>query len=373
MDLELFLFCRSDVFDECMLILSEKLTKKSQIEYYDFIYDNVVTTFSIDDFDENIIVKGLENIIKLIILSQIYKSNKHTNNFHYNIMYEIFKRENYSLKEFISTVCFLCRNEENYLDEKILFKLPKNHFCFPYVLVHKAGNLSFESLTNMIFGHCKYSKIPISFKLFSDEDGPHLGYFNTPYSFFLHDYGHFLTSISQISKYNMDLICAKNKLLINNSFEKRCIMIYLNLIIFENTEVIENLDYKYLQLDPFENFDTFDQIIFNEFDIADVHHLIKYLIESYDINSYTENYENLILNYLDFKNNWKIPHFLKEISKDEIYEEKHNYFDIQKYSEIINIQNNDDIHSIRKKLTKLGKKILKEFITNNLTPLFQKL
>lgn len=393
MELErLMIFCKSTSFDECVQILKTKLSKKIQVEHYDFIYDRFVSETNLENFDVNLVIPGLENVIELMILSQIYKHQLFPK---YVLEFEItddqrdeiqkyLSIENFSIKSFMETSAKLCAIFDDLLSGGRKYGInisnfPTNRFCFPYILLHKAGNLSFGSVVSMLFENPTYSKLPISFKFYNDLIGPHGGFFEKPYMFFDHDTDHIKETLSNIANYNVNAIISKLHTLQKGTFERRFIEIYLHVIFFEERlyreinyretgDAIDYTDcveiYTYNNINPFERFYEIKQILIDTFDLYDMCYIFKYLFESYDLNQYTDNLELLTINFIAFNEKYnKIRHLLKEVERDYIFlkENEDKVFDHEKYSSVIDVNVEDNVGFVADKLDEKAKEMIDDF------------
>ena len=76
----LIFYCKSSSMKECMAILKKKITKQSQMELYDYIYNDYVYHDYPAGYNEDTILKGLDAVVKLFVFAQVYK-------------YKIYKKE----------------------------------------------------------------------------------------------------------------------------------------------------------------------------------------------------------------------------------------------------------------------------------------
>lgn len=169
---------------------------------------------------------------------------------------------------------------------KIKFSRDRNSFI--YILLHKSGNLLFESMNNFLFDNSKYSKIPISFKFHSDGQSPHGDSVSDPIAFFDHDIVHMHLVLSNMKFYNFDIIISMSQKFKKGTVKRRMVDMFLHYQVFE---------YHYTEYDKvgkiniFENYEnSFSEIIY--FDVYDMGSLFEYLMSSEDI---TDN--NLICEY----------------------------------------------------------------------------
>lgn len=372
---ELISFCKTNNFDDAIIILRKKLTKKYQMNQYDLIYTEFIENNSLDSFNVNTIIPGLKNVIKLMVFSQIYKHLLYNTEVSINakiltLLLKCYKKYEFSVKSFLDISAFLCQIYDDNPSGVIKFELPTNRFCFPYVLIHKAGNLNFYDLSNMLFNP-EFTKLPIAFKLFFDNTGPHGGYFVTPFMFFEHDFGHMEITLSNIARYDINKII--NYLSNDNSFRSKCLKIYFIVIIFERAEIIynnNNVVYKYDNLDPLVEFNDLGDIILLSFDFNDIIWVFKYLFSSTDITDYSDDYLSLIDNYNKFTLEYdNILIKLRESISDQLNGE----FNPEKYTDLIGsskMKNEDDIKDYIQDISKIKST---EFINDNLKVLFNKI
>ena len=154
---------------------------------------------------------------------------------------------------------------------------------------------------------------------------------------------------------------------------------FLNIIIFEKKKDFQNENP--LNSDPFKEFTNFSNFLINDFDINDIGYIFKYLFESHDIKEYTNNYEKLINNYIEFKKKYEIiKYLLKEtINDDKFFDiNKDKKFNPLKYIELMDISSetideNDDILSIIYKVNDQAVLLISNFVNKNLTPMLKKL
>lgn len=358
----LYLFCEKDNLELCLSVLRNKLKKENQMSMYDNIYDIFIQDKIPEQFDENMTIKNLNQIVKLIVLSRIYKSqlypklaeeelislkektneqirksycdNEILDFKRINFYIEILNDTNYSFRKLIYTILKIFINDRNEVFNKLTYfeqysNYPKNHFCFPYILIHNACNLGFESLSNMLFGNRKYTKLPLGLKLFCENTGPHSGIHNTPYRFFSHDLSHINHVLRNISISNMEIIFDFLKHLPKLTFERRVIDIYLISIYFENVieyiislKAPKNNDYDISN--PFIHMHMFEEIIFS-FSDNDVKHVFYYLFTSTDISKYVTNFEKLKIFIIEYKN--------RNILIDKLYK-IYSYFKYKSFSSI---------------------------------------
>lgn len=295
------LYCGEIEKDRCMDFLKQSLKKDSQVNYYNYIYDSFTANNSLEEHYDKIIIPGLDRVIKLLILSMIFR-NVLFPNLNDNIDYEsndeiigYLNQEYFSIEDFIHT----CKMISLIFYKKEIFSIekqpsfPKNRFCVPYILIHKAGNLSFESLSSMLF-ESSYSKIPISFKLFSDSNGPHDGRYKNQCDFFRHDLLHMNTTLINISRFKNNITETLNSLN-KGTFKRRVIEIFIIAKTFENTK-----DLSFTDLDMFDDLLDFINIVLKTFDIFDIPYVLKYLVDSYDL----PNKEIIVFNFMNFKTNY---------------------------------------------------------------------
>lgn len=369
-ELQLQLFCLSNDFDECIMNLKNKITKKSQMETYDSIYDDFVRNNSLEDFNEDVIIPNLHIMIRLMIFCQIYRKQLFPGIFEdfeptpdqlekFEMLFNI---TNFSVSSFIDTSSILCSiYDDEYFTNGV--KLPKKRFCFPYILLHKAGNLSFESLSNMIF-EGQYSKLPISFKFMNDNTGPHGGFFEFPFMFFDHDYDHFCSTIKNIGSYDIDPILNLFRETVKGTLKRRFVEIFSHIMFFENRRTLNNPNI-------FRLFSKLGKLIINIFDKNDVDYVFKYIIESNNLDSYC-NVEELRTQFLIYKHEYdRLKFFLKEIILDDMNLDRYGTaIKYEKYSGIISIDSPVTHSTVNEKLETEANRINDNFLNNVIKPLF---
>lgn len=377
---KLNIFCMSSDFDECINILKKKLKKTSQMETYDCIYDSFIQNNVLAEWNADVIIPNLNIMVKLMVFSQVYRQKIFPGQFEdleitdeqMNFFKFTLQTIDFSFNSFMHTSAKLCAIYDDDGYNIGIFDLPTKKFCFPYVLLHKAGNLSFESLSGMLFENETYSKLPVSFKFVNDNTGPHGGYFAHPFMFFDHDYDHMTMTIDNIKKYDISIITNLFKNSIKGTLKRRFIEMFANIVIFENiplnrwtTKIVESMD------DPFDFFDDFDDLLIKIFDKNDVDYVFKYLLESNDINEYSKD---AVVRYIEYKNKYdKIKFLLKEIINDDMFLDmnRNETLDYHKYSESIDVNDTDDISSIMEKLNIVSDHTNKKFLEAYIKPLFR--
>ena len=332
---KLFLYCRSENKDECIITLKDKLKKINQVEEYDLIYNNFVDTSSLGEYSQLSEIKDLNRPIHLMIFCQIYRHllfPEHFSNFtsisegRMEWLLSLFDKEYCSLSfVFVSgQLCNLYDNQSiqlnddyhvQYYNNKELilslkyphspeidipsFFLPKNRFCFPYILLHKASNLSFESMASLLVYDPRISKIPIGFKFYIDiKSGPHGGKYDTPQLFFDHDEDHFRSVIRNILYYNINDIWKLIKTIRLGTAFRKFIDVYIHMFLFENDPPYKS---KSVNVNIFDNFNKYSLNLVNNFDQYDQGYVIKYLMSANDIND-----NELIERYFQYEYEYKI-------------------------------------------------------------------
>lgn len=371
---KLFIYCRSVDLNDCISILKNKIRKENQIQEYDRIYNEFIKTHTLEEYDQNTIIECLNVKIKLMIFCQIYRhlllphlfqSETNISDKKIEWILSLFEKQ-YSIFSFIFVsrqLCCLYDNDvfggeiskvnEMFLiyNEKLvelrvngspcvtqfddIDYLPTNRFCFPYVLLHKAGNLSYDSVISLLVEDPIMTKIPLSFKFtITLGEGPHGGEYNNCGQFFEHDMEHMHTIMDNISYFNYDDINNRLKDLVKGSLNWKIHALYVFMYIFEidsHPEMSRNM---------FDEFEThFRRIIYNG-DSQDYHYIFEYLMNSSEINN-----EEYIVEYMEFKvksdyylkENRRIhlnkverdDHYIQEWSEniDKLEELCHNYFD----------------------------------------------
>lgn len=305
----LFRFCGTSNIDGCVKFLKSEIKKNRQIESYNLIYNNFLEIHP-ESYDENTIIPGLENKIELMIYCQFYNyllfkqcSKCEISDEKINWIISLFDTE-YSSVRFLFVghqLCSLYSNrifddsniysKFNYPNFRILgspfiffsnFKFPLNRKCFVYILLHKSGNLSFESMNDFLFGNSNYSKIPISFKFYSSSDGPHGGLIPKADEFFKHDLFHMRYLFDNITFCNFDIIMSMSQKFKKGTIKRRMIDIFLHVEIFEKA-IFSRRNFEIVNI--FDNFkDSFLNIL-QHIDPHDAGNLFKYLMSSEDINN----------------------------------------------------------------------------------------
>lgn len=317
---ELFSFCEISNLESCLIIIKNMLRKNNQIATYDSIYDRFIEDKTDKKLDPNVYIEGLDGMIKLMIFTQIYKNLLFPKTYSDSVLNDkdfkeiterdinmyveiLIDEEQYSFKKFILTsnkiLNINCENEEdNEYYEYVFgrksshFSFPDNWFCFPYILIHKACNLSFESLSDMLFGNPNYTRSPIGFKLFNDKIGPHGNSVLEATEFFKHDLQHSQFTALKAREYNMIDFYNTLQPLTKGCFEKRVLDILFICKIFETEKVFGNVC-KDIYLFPIT--------IKKTYDINDIIHVYEYLFSASDIEMYIDNIEDFKIKFLDYK------------------------------------------------------------------------
>lgn len=326
---QLFLFCRSVDLNQCMNILKEKLKKKNQVEEYDLIYNNFIRKSTL--YTNDTIIEDLNRPIKLMVFSMYYRHLLFPERFNHIKLVEskmdwlltLFDKE-YSSFSFLFTACQLSRLYEekvfdgnfyegdNYLsnyytyDETLAeyriigspyvqqinrYELPQNRLCFLYILLHKAGNSSFESIVSFLIDDEKFSKIPLSFKFWITRgEGPHGGEYDNIGDFIEHDYEHVWSMFCNISVYDISEIKNELKQYVKGSLWYKIMIIYTFVYMFE-TEYKEGSSTNF-----FDDFVQKFKDIGKRIDSQDFHYILSYLMSSTDIKD-----EELIFKYMEYK------------------------------------------------------------------------
>ena len=265
---------QSTLFEDAIKILPKRLKKNHQMEMYNRIYNQYFFSLTDNVGYEFKIVKNLNDAIQFLVFSQIYK--------HYIVLG--LERIDYSDKEeiilsilsdeyfidsFINTAFYILDDFEGKIIEFYVEQYPQNRLCFPYILAHKAGLLSFDSMADMLIMDENFSKIPIVFKLeYEETGGPHDGKFNEKTEFFYHDYEHFSYVQNNIKIYNLKKTRQFMRSLNKNSFEFKFMNLFVQVEMFEsfsdgpydhlrnNEELLHRID-NFLE-DLIRYLDTFD-------------------------------------------------------------------------------------------------------------------
>ena len=398
---ELNNFCISNDFENCLKVLKERLKHQSQMDVYDSLYIPFVKTLSKNEEYWNIIIPGLEYFIKLASLALIYKNelfNEEVELSEEELMFisDSFNKQ-YTMRKFFGTISQIIDLPYKFLfvGENIYYNLEfsNERFCCIYFLLHNAGNLSFTTSVNMLLNN-DFTKSFFAGKFISSKKGPHGGYFETPSNFIDHDYSHYLSTLESFNNYDISKLITLRNSLPNDSFQKRFINIFSQAYIFEESifkpeydfnqityemkkkppllEKINILDgYQEFLEDPFKNFDNFDHI-----------YLIKYLIESYDINSKLS--KNELNNIIRLNDNFlPLIKGLRQIVENDqsLAMEEDADLDFSYLDEIIRDYNLEYIHekietmnvkySQDEKINKYYDVIVKEYIQNNSVEIYQ--
>jgi len=350
---ELKIFCKTTSFDKCLLILKEKLKKNNQMNEYDFIYSSYVSSNELKDFTINNIIPGLQNVIKLMVFCKIYSDKLFPKNIE---SYTITKKQLdffnnvlnktefsfYSFYKISGELCSLYDICDNSIIKIDLKRIPNNVFSFPYIFLHKAGTVSFETLSDMLFCN-EYVKLPIVFKFYPDSTGPHGGFFDVPFNFMTHDYNHMIIMLENIANYNFSEVSNIIKRTQKGSIKRRMIEIYFILIFFETDKYItikQNVygnikPIVYSMKDPKDKFCNLLKILTNDFDENDLFYLIKYLMSSYDLDTITSNTEILTIKYIIYKEDYStLNNEANEINNKIMYLSKEKIPNREKFGEL---------------------------------------
>lgn len=323
-EFELFNFCDETSFAKCLECLRNKLTKNSQIDDYDYIYDSFIDENNMENFNSKTIIPGLESKVKLMIFCRIYDYalfpgkilQREISDYRMNQIVQLLDMQ-FSFDSFISagTLVSNLYNDASFFEDENA--LPKNRLCFPYILIHKAGQLSFTSMNRLLFENPNYTKIPLSLLILNSKNGPHKNIFSTSESFYYHDTEHLRIVLDNISKFDFEKIRRISKLYPKKTIKRSIIDIYIHTYVFErqyqipkyftknsiyyedenkngihydgndeddvdeddedDEEVIENLDI-------FENFSEKFMDIHKIFEPNDAVYVFKYLLSSEDLN-----------------------------------------------------------------------------------------
>lgn len=289
-EIELMNYCNASNLAECLEILRHKLKKPNQLSMYDRIYDNVMEQEK-GKISYETVIPGLNEPIKLMIFTRLYQHLLFPSLPQVNVESEILQQlidhmnDDYNSDHFVNTAYFICtfqRKNILFVDDyynlwnRIMKNTDSCHF-FYYVLIHKAVNLSFESLGDMLFGNQKYIKLPVGFKLQLDKNGPHGGNITSVGDFFSHDVTHVHCVISRVPYFRTDIIYTMYNRYTKGTFARRCIELFLIKAFFDNDNFPEGASSS-------DNiFDIYHCFSFEEIDHIDIPYFMKYLIESSDI------------------------------------------------------------------------------------------
>lgn len=345
---KLFILCRSVDINQCIKELKIKLTKKSQIEEYDLIYNEFVKTCPLKDYTIHSVIPGLDRIVTLIVLCLYYRHLLFPNIYQEVQLNEeklywllsLFDKE-YSSFSFLFVVMQLSElynnevfNEEiynskkdilseeakqlavygspyfdvNFIDVTDEMQFPTERYYFYYILLHKAGDSSFQSIVNFLVEDENITKIPLAFKFYITEgEGAHAGDYKDPQSFLSHEVEHMGCILQIIPFYDYSSIKKLLNLYTVGSIKYRIIIIYLYVYLFEDHKGRDTNDISYDLENRIKN-------IIVKIDHRDSHYYFKYLMESTDIND-----SNLIIDYIECKE--KLQEMLIEIKKLDYGEE----------------------------------------------------
>lgn len=348
MEIQLKLFCSELDFNLCINSLRDKLKKTNQIQEYDSIYELFLQENS--NYTIDTIITGLSRKIKFITLCKYYANELYPNKKVQEIKNEewllsLFDME-FSIQSFLET-CYKLSFYPKEIDEndKIpRFGIPENRKCFPYVLLDKAANLSFESVNSLLFEKREYTRIPLGFLLFEADSGPHGSLYTSPGNFFDHDYNHYYIVMKSIEKYNMeDILDFYNRYPIR-TIKRRMIDIYLHSNIFEENikgdkNILDNFDKKFID-------------IFRIFDEYDIKWIFKYFMESVDINN-----NELSVDYIEYKKQ------LEDIEEQALISmHKFHKLEQENADEEVIFQAEDDFFQFKEKLTNISLVFAEKFL-----------
>lgn len=114
-------------------------------------------TTPLEDFDENTIIEGLQEMVKLFIFASIIHGKfKNT----VDECLTFLQKNEYSITSFIDLF------DDNWYFFSTRLKIPKNRYAFPYVFIHTL-DLKINEVANMLLLN-EYSKIPIFLQLVDD-------------------------------------------------------------------------------------------------------------------------------------------------------------------------------------------------------------
>ena len=356
----LFYFCRSNNISECIIYLKQKLRKDNQIDMYDSIYNSFVNSLDgLNDerYNSFEIIDGLDIPIYMMIFCQVYRHllfplkfphetrlnddllkwlvnlfdkrystlslilvSKQLINLYHEVKFTkeeieyVFNQASidkiYPQNAILDTLMVGSPNIYMNYDNKTL---PKNRFCFFYIMMGNSSNLSFDSLNKLLFDDDRITKIPIGFKFYTDKKGPHGGNYK-PFNFFEHDEIHSTTITMNISHVNFQAIRDKLKSLVPNTLIYRIFVIFFHSSIFEELrqEIIKyddeflNKFCLYVSVFTYSNVNILDDFeekfvrIPENIDTADMRFVFEYLVNSYDVSEKTDS--ELIIRYTNFKN-----------------------------------------------------------------------
>lgn len=245
----LFNYFNSIDFEYCISELKKLLKKKSQIETYDFIYNEFHK--KTEEYNQDTVIPKLDKVIKFFILVLFYRDNifgtqhqlhQKTKEWFLKMM----NMTNFTQKTFIYTAVLISysiienvdfHREDtlsNYVDvtpiELLIIDYPimnykgpgnglidhseieisseSNNKWFYYIILGKAGLFTFFDMANMLLiSDIEYgfSKIPLNLKThynINDRIGPHEGVFDSPENMLHHDMEHSLNIIQGLKEYN---------------------------------------------------------------------------------------------------------------------------------------------------------------------------
>lgn len=357
----LYQFCDTNNFHECISILHSKLKKTPQVNDYDEIYTAYMEKLgSPENQSLDIVVDGLNKIVSLIVFSHIYSFLLFPDKCEpydlkedtLNWLISLFDSE-YTIRRFIEIAfqfssmrdCIFEVNKDNkskthHKDEHVKkygldvtekyiftmlkyndlffsldneigspvidryiepFELPKNRFCFPYILLGKSCKLKIDSMADLLVGNRLFTRAPIGLLLYDDKDTPHGGGSSLPHDFLSHDFFHFKELLLDTVKhcdfeklYEFIDICNPDK----KSFERHLLDLFIHIVLFE---VGVNVQRKYhfftyqSKIDGFSKrieitdcaniniVDYFEDVISdipNLIDLLDIEYMIKHLVNS---------------------------------------------------------------------------------------------
>lgn len=349
MEQELQLFCMDWNHKKCIEQLRLMLSKDEQISEYDSIYENYH-----GPNDLHSLIPNLNRKIKFMALCKYYSDelfyefeNSKTDE---TWLLSLFNQD-YSIHSFLYTSYQICnirnRNKMPYI---IRQPIPENRKCFPYILLDKAGLVSFGTMINLLFGNSNFTRIPICFLFNDSEKGPHGNRFNSPETFFNHDLGHYYTTLNCIKKYDINLILDILPTYPDRTIKRNILNVYLHTYIFE-----ENMTTLGQNLNIFDNFNEKFLNIVNEIDQFDHRYFFSYLMKSIDIDDY------LKLKYIEYKEQFSKIEQESIILLKRYDESEYMYLNqLMLKEDFLKIE--DKLFEKRDKMTELSSEFIKEFL-----------
>ena len=388
---KLFLYCRSENKDECIITLKDKLKKINQVDEYDLIYNNFVDITPFEEYTYLSLIENLNRPIHLMIFCQIYRHllfPEHFNEFtpiteeRMEWILSLFDRQ-YGVLSFIfisyqlvniygksfkdgETIFFNRKREDHFSPEnrQTLIDLTidfspfieffgydffGNRFSFPYILLGNASNLSFESMTTLLVCDERFTKIPVGFKFYIDDNtnGPHGNYYNTPETFFEHDLEHFTTTLNNIRDYNINDIWRQMKIIRVGTAFRKVMDVYIFMYIFEHfdrtTEINRNV---------FDDFEKKLLKVIDKLDDSDHGYLFKYLMSANDIN------DNILIGrYFEYQGQYNV-------SRAKLIDIRNEYSKVLRESDYVRVNELEiEDRDVSNYIKELSKELLELYLT----------